>query len=60
MHYLEQLNWRYATKRYNGEPVPEAALKNILEAVKNRQKMYRAQKTYLDYFFISILYFPLE
>lgn len=34
MHYLEQLNWRYATKRYNGELVPEAALKNILEAVK--------------------------
>ena len=34
MHYLEQLNWRYATKRYNGEPVPEASLKNILEAVK--------------------------
>lgn len=34
MHYLEQLNWRYATKRYNGEQVPEAALKNILEAVK--------------------------
>jgi nitroreductase len=34
MHYLDQLNWRYATKRYNGEPVPEAALKNILEAVK--------------------------
>ena len=34
MHYLEHLNWRYATKRYNGEPVPEEALQNILEAVK--------------------------
>lgn len=34
MHYLEQLNWRYATKRYNGEPVPETKLQNILEAIK--------------------------
>ncbi|MCU0385375.1 MAG: NAD(P)H-dependent oxidoreductase [Flavihumibacter sp.] len=34
MHYLEQLNWRYATKRYNGEPVPETQLQNILEAIK--------------------------
>lgn len=34
MHYLEQLNWRYATKRYNGELVPETKLQNILEAIK--------------------------
>lgn len=34
MHYLEQLNWRYATKRYNGESVPETKLHNILEAIK--------------------------
>lgn len=34
MHYLEQMNWRYATKRYNGEPVPETKLQNILEAIK--------------------------
>ncbi|WP_290790615.1 nitroreductase family protein [Flavihumibacter sp. UBA7668] len=34
MSYLDHLNWRYATKRYNGAPVPEAPLQNILEAVR--------------------------
>lgn len=34
MTYLDSLNWRYAVKRYNGVPVPEAPLQNILEAVR--------------------------
>lgn len=34
MSYLDQLNWRYATKRYNGQPVPAEALENILEAIR--------------------------
>lgn len=31
---IEKLNWRYATKRMNGQPVPQEKLKNILEAIK--------------------------
>lgn len=34
MKYLEQLNWRYATKRMNGEAVPAEKLENILEAIR--------------------------
>ncbi|HEY8399310.1 MAG TPA: nitroreductase family protein [Flavihumibacter sp.] len=34
MTYLDHLNWRYATKRYNGEKVPEQKLNNILEAIR--------------------------
>ena len=34
MKYLEALNWRYAVKRMNGQPVPEEKLANILEAIR--------------------------
>ncbi|MFC6999487.1 NAD(P)H-dependent oxidoreductase [Rufibacter roseus] len=34
MKLLEDLNWRYATKRMNGELVPQAKLDNILEAIR--------------------------
>lgn len=31
---IERLNWRYATKRMNGESVPKEKLNTILEAIK--------------------------
>lgn len=31
---INKLNWRYAAKRMNGEVVPEAKLKTILEAIQ--------------------------
>ncbi len=31
---IEKLNWRYATKRMNGQAVPQEKLGNILEAIK--------------------------
>lgn len=31
---IEKLNWRYATKRMNGQTVPQEKLDNILEAIK--------------------------
>ena len=31
---IEKLNWRYATKRMNGQAVPQEKLDNILEAIK--------------------------
>lgn len=31
---IEKLNWRYATKRMNGQSVPQEKLNNILEAIK--------------------------
>lgn len=34
MSLVEALNWRYATKRMNGEKVPEKKIENILEAVR--------------------------
>lgn len=34
MSYLDNLHWRYATKRMNGEPVPAQQVNNILEAVR--------------------------
>jgi nitroreductase / dihydropteridine reductase len=34
MNYLEDLKWRYATKRMNGKQVPAAVLNNILEAAR--------------------------
>jgi nitroreductase/dihydropteridine reductase len=32
MTLLESLNWRYATKKMNGQPVPQEKVDNILEA----------------------------
>jgi len=34
MELLEKLNWRYATKRMNGQQVPQEKLDNILEAIR--------------------------
>ncbi|MBB3187898.1 nitroreductase family protein [Microbacter margulisiae] len=34
MSVLENLEWRYATKRMNGTPVPQAKLDTILEAIR--------------------------
>ncbi|MBC6491637.1 NAD(P)H-dependent oxidoreductase [Flavihumibacter stibioxidans] len=34
MNYLQDFNWRYATKRYNGQSVPAEKMKNILEAIR--------------------------
>jgi nitroreductase/dihydropteridine reductase len=31
---IEKLNWRYATKRMNGQVIPQEKLDNILEAIK--------------------------
>lgn len=32
--FLEALNWRYATKRMNGNDVPQEKIDNILEAAR--------------------------
>ena len=34
MELLESLEWRYASKRMNGERVPEEKVQNILEAIR--------------------------
>jgi nitroreductase/dihydropteridine reductase len=34
MELIQKLNWRYATKRMNGQQVPQAKLDNILEAIR--------------------------
>jgi len=34
MNYIHQLNWRYATKRMNGQEVPQDKLDRILEAIR--------------------------
>lgn len=34
MNLIEQLNWRYATKRMNGTKVPQEKLNTILEAIR--------------------------
>jgi nitroreductase / dihydropteridine reductase len=34
MDLLQKLNWRYATKRMNGQIVPEQNLNNILDAIQ--------------------------
>ncbi|GAA4299241.1 nitroreductase family protein [Nibribacter koreensis] len=34
MKLIEDLNWRYATKRMTGEAIPEEKLNNILEAIR--------------------------
>ncbi|WP_438765297.1 nitroreductase family protein [Kushneria sp. TE3] len=34
MSLTDALNWRYAAKRLNGEPVPEAALERIMDAAR--------------------------
>ncbi|WCL48918.1 NAD(P)H-dependent oxidoreductase [Leptospira sp. GIMC2001] len=34
MNYLDQLKWRYATKKMNGAKVPKEKIDNILEAIQ--------------------------
>ena len=34
MTLIEQLNWRYAAKRLNGQKIPDQKLTNILEAIR--------------------------
>jgi len=34
MNFIESLEWRYATKRMNGEQIPEEKLQHILDAVQ--------------------------
>lgn len=34
MNLIENLNWRYATKRMNGQSVPKENLQNILDAIQ--------------------------
>src|SRR3546814_3678468 len=34
MQLLEALNWRYATKKMNGEPVPQEKVDQILDAAQ--------------------------
>ncbi|KAA3437982.1 NAD(P)H-dependent oxidoreductase [Rufibacter hautae] len=34
MNLLQDLNWRYATKRMTGEKIPQEKLDNILEAIR--------------------------
>lgn len=34
MELIQKLNWRYATKRMNGQEVPQEKLDNILEAIR--------------------------
>lgn len=34
MNLIETLNWRYATKRMTGEPVPQEKIDTILEAIR--------------------------
>ncbi|QKZ11346.1 NAD(P)H-dependent oxidoreductase [Spirosoma sp. KUDC1026] len=34
MELLDAMNWRYAAKRMNGQPVPEEKLNTILEAIR--------------------------
>jgi nitroreductase len=34
MSYLENLEWRYATKRMNGNKIPKEKLENILKAIQ--------------------------
>lgn len=43
MDFIEALEWRYATKRMNGESVPEATLDRILEATQLAPSSYGLQ-----------------
>ncbi|ULQ55136.1 NAD(P)H-dependent oxidoreductase [Flavihumibacter rivuli] len=43
MQYLDALNWRYATKRMNGEKVPAEKIRNIVEAVRLAPTSYGLQ-----------------
>jgi nitroreductase/dihydropteridine reductase len=40
MNFIESLQWRYATKRMNGQPIPAEKLNNILDAVQLAPSSY--------------------
>jgi nitroreductase len=40
MNLIESLEWRYATKRMNGEQIPEEKMNNILDAVQLAPSSY--------------------
>lgn len=43
MQLIEALNWRYATKRMNGQPVPDATVDTIVEAARLAPSSYGLQ-----------------
>ncbi len=43
MNVINNLNWRYAAKKMNGEAVPQAALDSILEATRLTASSYGLQ-----------------
>lgn len=43
MDILKQLNWRYATKRMNGEKIPSSQLNTLLEAIRLSPSSYGLQ-----------------
>lgn len=43
MNLIEQLNWRYATKRMNGTKVPQEKVDRILEAIRLAPTSYGLQ-----------------
>ena len=40
MNLIESLEWRYATKRMNGEQIPEEKMNHILDAVQLAPSSY--------------------
>ena len=43
MNLIDNLNWRYATKKMTGEPISQEALNNILEATRLSASSYGLQ-----------------
>ena len=43
MSLINQLNWRYATKRMNGEKIPQQKVDTILEAIRMSASSYGLQ-----------------
>jgi nitroreductase / dihydropteridine reductase len=43
MNYIENLNWRYATKKMNGKTISEEALTRILESIRLSASSFGAQ-----------------
>ena len=40
MNFIESLEWRYATKRMNGQNIPTEKLNNILDAIQLTPSSY--------------------
>ena len=43
MNLIDNLNWRYATKKMTGEPISQEALNNILEVTRLSASSYGLQ-----------------